>query len=39
MLYFIIADKIDPLINVSTSKDSTNADELMIALAEIINKR
>ncbi|MBP1039237.1 hypothetical protein J8631_27220, partial [Serratia fonticola] len=34
MLYFIIAKKIDPLIKVSLSNDSTNADALMFALAD-----
>ncbi|KNC88720.1 hypothetical protein [Trabulsiella odontotermitis] len=39
MLYFLIADKIEPLITVYASTHSTNADELMIALADIINNR
>lgn len=39
MLYFIIAKKIDPLIKVSLSNDSTNADALMFALADVFYKR
>lgn len=39
MLYFIIAERIEPLIKVSLSNDHSNADALMYALGEVFYKR
>ena len=39
MLYFIIEEKIDPIINIEVTNDSSNADALMYALAKVFYAR
>lgn len=39
MLYFIVEKKISPLIKITSANDSANADTLMYALADVLNKR